>query len=215
MDNLARVRSTSDVIHAAGTVVRCEGRAFVIRTERGDFTAKRAVSCLLEPATGDLVLLAASEGAAWVLSVLERDDMRDAALVLDGNLAIKLCTGRLEVIAQEGVKVVTGKEVSLVAGTVDVNAVEGNVALERMSFFSSFVQAEMERVKVLASTFDSVVDRIYQRVARSYRVVSELDQVKAERIDYAARKTTALRGENTLISAEQLVKVDGEQIHLG
>jgi hypothetical protein len=52
-------------------------------------------------------------------------------------------------------------------------------------------------------------------VKRSYRFVEEADQVKAQRIDYAAEKSVCLRGENALVVAEELVKVDGGQIHLG
>jgi hypothetical protein len=103
----------------------------------------------------------------------------------------------------------------MVAGTVDVTATEGRVAVDRLSFFSSFVEAELGRARVLAATLDSVIERAHARLSRSYRVVTELDQVKAERIDYSARKTASIHAENTLVSAEELVKVDGEQIHLG
>ena len=68
---------------------------------------------------------------------------------------------------------------------------------------------------LVTETLDSVLDRFSQRVKRSYRTVEETDQLKAERIDYTASSTMSLHGENALVTAEQLVKVDGEQIHLG
>jgi Protein of unknown function (DUF3540) len=52
--------------------------------------------------------------------------------------------------------------------------------------------------------------------ARSYRTVTEMDQLRAERIDHvAAEQAMNLRGKDTLMTAERLVKVDGEQIHMG
>ena len=48
---------------------------------------------------------------------------------------------------------------------------------------------------------------------RSYRAVEETDQLRAGQIDYVAKETLSLHGENALLTAEELVKVDGEQIH--
>jgi hypothetical protein len=39
--------------------------------------------------------------------------------------------------------------------------------------------------------------------------------VRAKHIDYAAAGNAHLRGENALVSAEDLVKVNAEQIHIG
>ena len=60
---------------------------------------------------------------------------------------------------------------------------------------------------------DPARDDFWNRLAS--RTVEGLDQVKAEQIDYAAQKTASMRGENTLVTAEELVKVDGAQIHVG
>jgi len=57
--------------------------------------------------------------------------------------------------------------------------------------------------------------RFSQRVKNAYRRVEGMDQLRAQHIDHAADKTMSLRGENTLMTAKQLVKVDGEQIHMG
>jgi hypothetical protein len=89
------------------------------------------------------------------------------------------------------------------------------VVLSRLSFVGSVVQAEVERLKLLAESVDTTLTRLYQRVKRSYRVVEELDQLKAERIDYEAKELLSLHGKHATITAESLVKVDGDQIHLG
>ena len=52
-------------------------------------------------------------------------------------------------------------------------------------------------------------------VGRVRRTVEELDHVRAEQIDYAAKKTMSLHGDNAIVTANELVKVDGEQIHVG
>jgi hypothetical protein len=66
-----------------------------------------------------------------------------------------------------------------------------------------------------ASTLDSFFERLSLHARSSLRTVEELDQVKARHIDYAASGDAHLRGENALVSAHDLVKVNGEQVHVG
>jgi hypothetical protein len=77
------------------------------------------------------------------------------------------------------------------------------------------VRAQIDKLKLFAEHVDSVAERVAARVRRSYRTVEECDQVRAERIDYVAKGTMTLHAENALLTAEELVKLDGEQIHVG
>jgi hypothetical protein len=216
MNNLARKLETA-LSHEIGRVTGTrEGGLFGVRTEAGEYRAKRAVSCLLEPEVGDTVaLLTTQAGVCYVTAVLEREPGATSRLVAEGNLEVQLQAGSFTVAAQEGVSLLSSKEVSLVAGSVRVHAQEGNVVLESLSFLGAFARAEVEKIKVVAGSLDQVLDRFSQRVKRSFRHVEEIDQVKAEHIDYAAKSSMSLHAQNALITAEELVKVDGEQIHVG
>jgi hypothetical protein len=215
MTSLANELQTTDIIQEIGTLLQDEHGELVAATASGQYRARRAVSCLVAPQRGDLVLLATTTaGSCYVLAVLERDG-DEVALSVDGDLAIDVKKGRFSVTAGDGVDVVSGKDVSVVSGSVDVNAVEGKVVLQRLSYLGRYLLTEVEKVKSFAGTFDMVLERFSQKVKRSYRTVEEIEQVRAERIDYVAKQNMNLRGKNTLMTAEQLVKVDGEQIHLG
>src|SRR5262245_54392599 len=158
----------SDVFQELGRVVRAGG-ALRVRTDSGEFDAKRAVSCLVEPEEGDLVLLASTAKSCHVLAVLEREGSAPTRLVAEGDLTIQAPRGRFAIAAQEGIDLASGKDVSVVSGGVSVNAVTGSVVLQRLSLLSTFVQAEIEKAKLFAGSLDSVLDRISQRVKRSYR----------------------------------------------
>lgn len=218
MSNLARKQQHDpQVSETFGTVIRQEQSVFVVETETREVRAKRATSCLLEPVPGDLVLIAAAdrESQAYVLAVLEREAGAPATLVAEGDLDIKLPQGSFGVVASESVRMVANKDVSVISGAVRVNAVEGSVALERLSFLSKFIRAEVGRAKIFGETVDSVLERVSQRLKRSYRIVEECDHVRAEQIDYAAKKRLSLHGENALVTARHLAKIEGDQIHLG
>jgi uncharacterized protein DUF3540 len=215
VNNLARKLEDDLVFQYVGAVARVRGDAIVIRTATSEVEARRGASCLLEPRAGDRVLVCEHGVERYVLAILTREDEGRSTLAVDGDVEVRVRSGRFVVAAQEGVEIVSGKDVSVVSGTLDVNAVDGNVALRRLTFVGTLVQAEIEKIKLLAERLDSVVERVAQRVKRSYRTVEETDQVKAERIDYAAKKTMSLHAENALVTAEELVKIDGEQIHVG
>jgi hypothetical protein len=74
---------------------------------------------------------------------------------------------------------------------------------------------EIAAVKLVAGAVDSVLDRVTQRVKRAYRIVEEMDQLRAKRVDYSAEKSLHVHAENAMVSATGVVKLDGEHIHLG
>ncbi|WP_437717506.1 DUF3540 domain-containing protein [Sorangium sp. So ce448] len=217
-NNVARKIETIEpeaTTQEAGRVVRAAGGAFVVATGSAEVEARRAVSCMVEPAAGDVVLVSVlPERGAYILAVLERQGS-DLCVVLDGDLHVKLPRGRFVLGAAEGVTLASGKEVAVVAGEVKVNARRGSVLVESLSYLGTAVQAEIEKAKVKAAAFDASFERVTQRLKRVYRFVEEFEQLRAERVDYVAKKNMSLRGENTLVTAEELVKLDGAQIHLG
>jgi hypothetical protein len=89
------------------------------------------------------------------------------------------------------------------------------MAIEELGFFGRLVQAEVAKVSLVAQEVDSVLTRLTQRAKRVFRFVEEIDQTRAGTVDMRAQNLIAIRGENAVISARVLAKVDGEQIHLG
>jgi hypothetical protein len=190
--------------------------AIEISLDGGTVEAKRAMSCLLDPVAGDRVLVALiGDGSAYVLAVLEREGEAPGTVSLDRDLTVELPEGRLSVVTAEGVAMASGGDVSVVAPSVSVKAVDGQLGVDRLAVVGRHLLAEFANVKVAAQVIDSVADRVRQSVKRAYKIVSELDQLKAERVDWKAEKTMHLHGQNTVMTADELVKVDGEHIHMG
>ena len=216
MDNLARKLELGEVVQQVGTVVHAEGAVVRVRTETGEYGARRAVSCLVQPEPGDEVLVACrATGACYVLAVLEREAGATTRIQVEGDLQVQVPAGSFAVAAQEGVSLVSAKDTTLVSGRIDVRAVEGSVALEQLTYWGRLIRSEVEKIKLLAGSFDSVLERWSQKVKRAYRKVEQIDQLRAQSIDYTAEKTMSLHAGNAIVTAEELVKIDGEQIHLG
>jgi len=96
-----------------------------------------------------------------------------------------------------------------------VRSKTASLLLDGVTFLGKAVRAELGRAIVSAETLDQRIGRLSQRLKRAYRFIEEGEHVRAESLDYAAEKSVNLRGENTIVTARELVKVDGGQIHLG
>lgn len=217
MSVAARRINPSLITEESGTVTNRKGGELTVELGSGVVVARRAFSCLVEPLEGDRVLVAVeASGRAYVLAVLER--MREGAkttLRAEGDLEIQAPMGTCSIAAQEGVKIASPGEVSLTSGELSINALRGKVVMEKLAFVGQWVQGELGKLKVLAESVDSVVTRVSERVARSYRTVDEIDQVKAGQMDYTAKEQIRMHAKNTIVTSDNLVKVDGDQIHFG
>lgn len=216
MSNLAVCFEKEELYQDIGTVIGGEKHSMLIRSDMGVYQARRAVSCLIEPETGDRVLFCIPySSAGYILAVLERKADNAATISVDGDLNLRLDKGGLSVTAQSGVALASQRKISLLSSELDVNAVTGNLTVQQMTFTGGLLQAYLEKIKLFASSLDSVLERLHQRVKRSYRFVEETDQVRAQNIDHRAEKLLNLRGKNAVINARELIKLDGEQIHVG
>lgn len=200
----------------SATVTAVDGDTLTILGKNGPATVTRAVSCSIDPRPGDRVLVADLQNDdRFVIAILERPKSTALKMTLPGDLTIATPSGRLCLAAQEGVDVVSARDIALTSSDFSLRAKNGEIFLDRISLLAKDVLAEVEKVKNFIGLFDSVVERITQKVKRSYRRVEEIDIVRSEQIDYRSAKNMSLRGRNTLFTAEELVKIDGDQIHLG
>jgi uncharacterized protein involved in type VI secretion and phage assembly len=215
MNATARKLDPSVARQDVATVV-ATGDALEVASPNGRYHARRAESCLLAPEVGDEVLVAFIPGRTpYVLAVLERDARAPARLEVEGDLALHAKKGRVSVASARGLDFATEGDANLVASELRVHAGRGTVALAQLAYVGEAIVAEVTRGTLVAKTLETLADRAIQRLKRAYRFVDELDQLRAQRVDLVAESTLSLRAENALVTAEKLVKLDGDQIHVG
>lgn len=189
-----------------GTVVSNEAGALRVSSSAGTFAAKRALSCLVEPEPGDRVILAVPPvGDLYLLAILERESA-GVTLKVEGPLTV----------TTDDKLVLEGREqLSLATRRFDVRAGAARFVLGAVELIARAADAKLEVTKLVSDAVDVVSERLMTRTKRSYRFVEELDVTRARDVDVRAEETLHVRGKNALMSAEQLYKVDAEQIHLG
>lgn len=207
--------SAGGVFQEIGEIVESEDARLQVQTESGRFSARRAVSCLVEPEPGDRVLLAVPpSGDLFVLAVLSRESDAQLRLPLDRDAAIR-CRGTLSLFATDDLELRSAKEVATVATKVSTTAVEATVTADRLSIVGRFVEAHTEQIKGVLGVVDTVLERLSQKMKRSYKYVEEIDMTRAQQVDLRAEETVSIRAANAFVTAEALMKIQGEQIHLG
>ena len=78
----------------------------------------------------------------------------------------------------------------------------------RVSWYVSKIRSMGEMVETFA-------DHVLTRAKRSSRFIEESDQMRAGDIDHRAEGTLQLHAEVAFITADTVVRVDADQIHMG
>lgn len=208
-------------VQVSGALVRKDGAAYVVATARGEVRAKRAATCLLEPHEGARVLVAVTSDAtttpeAFILAILEVvEPGRSAEISVDGGLRLRAAHGKIAVVAQEGIELLSAGATRVVSNQVEVKTRSARIVAEGIEYASTWVKGEVERAKVVAKSLEQLVDRFSLRAKRSYRRIEETDQLEAGAVHQRVESTLHAHAKNTAITADGLVKIDGKEIHVG
>jgi hypothetical protein len=162
-----------------------------------------------------VLLVTDTEGDDFVLAVLVRAGLGGAQLTLPADTDMQTQGGTLKISGRDGLALQSAHQVSVLAPQLQVSALQGDVTIHHLSIVGEAWRSCIDTVKTVGRSFDSVLERCHARVSRSYRQVEELDQVKAGQIDYQADTSLQLHGKYALVTAQELVKMDADQIHLG
>jgi len=206
-----------EVQQTFGVIEGKDDRHWLVRAGADLVRATRSKSCLVEPANGDTVLVARSEHhGSYLLAVLASPDEKPAcAIDVDGDLTVRSKSGKVAIVAGETVSVVAGRNVAVTAPELSANTMKATLFADSLSYVGRTIDANVERVRHFGKRLESVIDVVTSRVKHSHRTIEEVERIKAKELHVRAEATLNIHGKNTLMTAEKLVKFDGEQIHLG
>jgi hypothetical protein len=202
----------------AAFVEGAEGRAWRVRGRGGVRLATRAPSCLVEPRSGDKVLIALSEDGeeAYLLAILSRTD-GDAStgIAVEGDLHIDSREGKVEIGARSGIRMVTPGDIETAAHGMMVRVDDAKLFVKTMAYMGRELVSQVKVAKVAGARLDGAWESIRQHAKRVYRTATEGEYVRAQNVDVRCDNQLTLHGENAAITATQLVKMDAGQIVMG
>ena len=218
------MRNTAERIEAVQpvleycTVVGEKDGVWTVSAGGAVYAAKRAAGCLLKPEKNDTVLLSiANGGPCYILSVLERPGRNRASSTLsfEGTVNLDVRSGALRVFADEGIVMTTPEAMAMVSDEIGINARTASANVEKLSFLAQVFDGRVQKIKVIADAVDSVFRRAVQRFVTSYRYIEKHEEVQSRSTRMLVDETLTMQTKNTVHIAEEHIKIDAEQIHLG
>lgn len=197
----------------AATVLACEPGRAQIMMRGGPQEARIALSCLVQPAAGDIVMAIEMQGAAWILAVLERPVAAPLILLADGDLTIA-ASGHLR-LAGADIGVDAANAARLTASLIDVQAATWRSVIDEALHVGRRLTAHVARMKSVSDLVETLADHLLLRARRSTRMVEETEHLRAGEIDLAATGTVHIQAKQAFISADTVVRIDAAQIHMG
>ena len=200
------------------TVVGEKNGVWTVSAGGAVYTAKRAAGCLLKPEKNDTVLLSiANKGPCYILSVLERTGRKAASSTLsfEGNVNLDVHSGSLRVFADEGIALTTPEAMAMTSDDMGINARTASANVGKLSFLAEAFDGRIQKIKLIADAIDSVFRRAVERFVTSYRYVEKHEEIQSRSTRMLIDETLTMQTKNTVHIAEEHVKIDAEQIHLG
>lgn len=200
-----------------GVVRQATENVFTVAGASTVLTAGRAFSCLVRPEPGDTVLVAVEDtGRSRIIAVMDRPGQAPGArLDLEGNLEVNVNQGSLRFRADTDLSLSAGEELSLTSQTIAADADEGRFRLKHLSFLGHAIDTQVQRIRTVAETCDHYIRTWTQRLVSSFRSVSDHDEVQANSKRTLVDGVLTMQARTAVMTAEEDVKIDAEQIHLG
>jgi hypothetical protein len=187
---------------------------FFIESETEIFQAKRAASCLMDVAPGDLALAVASGSQAWVIEVLERGGQGRPVLRCEEGL--ELATGAQGLLVSgQRLDFVATEEIRTACPSWSLSTEAAQVRATRLNVVSRAMSGALGRLRMAAAVVESAVGRLTQRAKTAFRSVEGLDRSRAGKMRVEVEEDWTLRATDMQVKAEKKVRLDGEKIDLG
>jgi Protein of unknown function (DUF3540) len=175
----------------AAMVERAEAGNFLLRHGTELRAAGVALGCVYWPEPGDEVLALPLKDKIWILSLLSRP----------GDAPLRL-------LAPQGLTIE-------VQGELTVRAPKARLLIAEIFHAGLNVISQLARLDLTAGLLRTVARQVVLHAGSSLRQIETLDQVKAGGIEQRAETSLQLAAENAFITADNLLRVDAEQVHIG
>jgi Protein of unknown function (DUF3540) len=208
-------RQSRGPAEASATIAARDGRDVTVERAGRLSDARVAFGCIVRPEPGDRVLTATADGTIWVTSVLERPSGAPMQLWAEGDVSIGSMRGDVSLAAARSLNLEAGERARLAAPELDLHAGIARFVLDELVQVGRKASLLVGKIRLAGEMIEVFAEHLLSRTRRSSRFVEESDQLRARDIDHRAEGTMHLHASSTLMTADVVVRVDADQIHMG
>jgi hypothetical protein len=205
----------SDPAEASAILVARNGRD--VRIARGGHIteARVAFGCIVQPEPGDRVLTGTADGTIWVTSVLERSSDAPMRLWAEGDVSIVSTRGDVALVAGRSVTLDAAQRARIAAPELDLHAGVARFVLDELVQVGRKASLCIKQIRQVSDIIETFAEHLLVRARRGSRFIAESDQLRAGDIDHRAEGTLQMRSKSMFMTADTVVRVDADQIHMG
>lgn len=203
-----------DPVHLIGVVKKQDDQAFVVECDGHEWTCRRAASCLLQPQVNDTVLISGPERErVYLIAVIEQAQQSEATVSVPG--ALNISADSVNINSTAAMQLHGGTALDLNTEQLKLSAKKGQCVVDEMHYVGREVKTTVGMMRVIGKVYESIMDRLSFMSRTSFKITEEVEHMRAGTIDYQAEQSARLHSKYTMVTAKDLVKVDGKQIHMG
>lgn len=212
-----RTGPESGAVNALGTVASAlPGGLYSVESDGRMLHCQRAASCLLRPEIGDLVLVSGPDsGRLYLTAVAEQADTRTSRLDVSGDVTLASERGAVNIESATQISLQGREGLRMDAPQLEIDADKADCRVGRLAYSGEEVEARVLGIRVIGRVYEAIVERLVHLSKTAFRMTEGIDQVRASHIDYQATEMARLHGKNTVVTAQDLIKADASQIHMG
>jgi hypothetical protein len=205
-----------DPVHLIGEVLRVDEGGYMVDCDGREWQCRRAASCLLSPMAGDTVLISGPDSSrVYLIAVITQADPTSARIETDGHVVIASRNGDLTLESSGRTQLKGGTHVEVHAAAFALKAQDAECRVDHMRYTGAEVKSTIGIMRLVGKVFETTVDRLTQLSRNVFRITEESEHVRTGVLDYQASKSARLHAPYTVVTGDELVKVDAKQIHMG
>lgn len=183
---------------------------------------QRAASCLLMPQLHDTVLISGPNAEqVYLIAVITQANPQHTSIHIQGELQLQ--AGQLNLQGQETlnlhsqstVKLHSQDAIVMQSEQLQLATEQAQCLVGEMDYVGKQVRSQVGLVRLLGQVYESIVDRLSFMSKSSYKVTETIDHTRAGTVDVQAEQSARVHAKYTMVTAKDVVKVDGKHIHMG
>lgn len=177
---------------------------------------KRATSCLIEPQSGDVVLICdrGTNHVGYITAVLQSANEDQGAVVLPGGVTFNSSPHGLDIDARQ-IALKGEASICLASPHLEMSAMAASVRVTHWKSWSETIETHVVRATLVATSLTGHIGTAISRIKNSWRKVAGLDEVQAGRSRLLVDGQHKLEAEHVTVKAQGYVRIDGKKIDLG
>lgn len=176
--------------------------------------ARKAFSCIVDPATEDTVLCCRSnDGNTYVLAIVNRPGDRNAQLSFPADVTIKAAQGNMHLFSKKTVTMVADNLNAFSKKTVHKSDA-AYIAFDKLSANGSELHAGYKTIRVISNLINTMARQVIDKFMGYIRHTEDHDQVQAGQLTRRTDGLFSMDSGNTVMISKKETKIDGEKIYM-